>query len=279
MVNKNGLIGPEDYLEECVSCGKTENPDKMDPIPQKRIIERLDTYVGKADYEGAIRHLDYWMQEAVLCNDKRGELLVSNEFMGVYRKVGNKEKAIENATNALYLLPILEIEDTVTAGTTYVNAATVYDAFDEPELAINLFEKAQKIYEEQLFEDDEKLAGLYNNMALAKVAVKRFGEAYEYYQKALSVLEMRDDGQLEQAITYLNMANAVEDEHGLEKGEQKINQYLDLAEKLIEDENVERNGYYAFVCDKCAPTFEYYGYFITAAKLNKVSKQIYDSLQ
>ena len=277
MIHKSGIIGPEDYAEpQCVLCGNTGDRESIKPIPQQRVVEKLDGYTSRNDYEGARKHLDFWMNEAIFGNDQRGELLLSNEYMGLYRKMGNEDKAIEYATNALHLLKILECEDNITAATTYINAATVYDAFDQPETAVGLFEKALPIYEKHLEESDPRFGGLFNNMGLAKAALKRFGEADELYQKALRVMSSAPHGQLEQAITYLNMANAVEDEYGLEVGEQKINSYLDLAEKLLDDESLEHDGYYAFVCEKCAPTFEYYGYFLTAEKLKKESKEIYE---
>ena len=276
MIHKNGIIGPEDYMEpQCVLCGKVGENETIKPIPQQRVVEKLDEYTGKNDYEGALKHLDFWMQEAIFGNDRRGELLLSNEYMGIYRKMGNEVKAIEFATNALHLLKILECEENITAATTYINAATVYAAFNRAESAIGLFEKAQVIYEKNLEKCDPRLGGLYNNMGLAKVALKRYGEADELYQKALKIMEGTEHGQLEQAITYLNMANAVEEEYGIEKGEQKINSYVDKAEELLFDISLVHDGYYAFVCDKCAPTFEYYGYFITAKKLREESMRIY----
>lgn len=277
MAKIDGIIGPEDYQEpQCVLCGKTGEREVLKPIPQQRVIEKLDEYIGKHDYEGAEKHLQYWKDEAIYGRDQRGELLCSNEMMGIYRKTGDKEKAIENAVNAVHLISILELENSITAGTTYVNAATVYDAFGKLELSVSLFEKAQKIYEENLSETDSRLGGLYNNMGLAKEGLGRYGEAFEYYNKALEVMKENNNGKLEMAITYLNMANAVEDEHGLEKGEQKINQYLDLAEDLLFSGEIKNDSYKAFVYEKCAPTFAYYGYFLTAQKLEKKSNELYN---
>ena len=65
-------------------------------------------------------------------------------------------------------------------------------------------------------------------------------------------------------------------EHGLEKGEQKISQYLDTAAALLDDPSLPRDGYYAFVCEKCAPTFDYYGYFLVADDLNERARTIYE---
>ena len=88
-------------------------------------------------------------------------------------------------------------------------------------------------------------------------------------------MEKVPNGVLEQAITCLNRANAIEDEKGLEEGESSINALLDEAEQLLDTPSVPRNGYYAFVCEKCAPTFSYYGYFLTAEDLKRRAEEIY----
>ena len=108
------------------------------------------------------------------------------------------------------------------------------------------------------------------------MALRRFGEACEAFLKALDIMGRVEHGALEQAITYLNLANMVEAEHGLEKGERKIGQYLDRAAALLDGAELPRDGYYAFVCEKCAPTFDYYGYFLVADDLNERARAIYE---
>jgi tetratricopeptide (TPR) repeat protein len=80
------------------------------------------------------------------------------------------------------------------------------------EKSILLFETAKEIYEKSLKPDDERLGGLYNNMALTLVDLKRFSEAKILNEKAIKVMKNKP---LEIAITYLNMANAVEMEQGI----------------------------------------------------------------
>jgi len=152
----------------------------------------------------------------------------------------------------------------------------VYSAFGHYQGSYDLFEQARVNYEKNLCPDDDRLGGLYNNMGLTLVALERFGEAYRCFQKALDVMARQENGALEQAITYLNMASAAEAEHGPEKAEAKIEQYLELAEKLLNTPDIPRNGYYAFVCEKCAPTFDYYGWFACAAELNRKAREIYE---
>ena len=39
---------------------------------------------------------------------------------------------------------------------------------------------------------------------------------------------------------------------------------------------IPRDGYYAFVCEKCAPAFDYYGYFADAEEAAKKAESIYE---
>ena len=271
-------IQKEDYEEPacpfCVDRWKDEPPVK--PVPIRRIIQKLDEHLSYNDYISGERHLLYWLGEATDGNDKRGMLTIYNELMGIYRKTNRKEEALESLSEALKLVENTDLDFTVTAGTTYINAATVYKAFGYPEKSLPLFQKAQKIYESELSGSDSRLAGLYNNMALTLVDLKLYNEAYGYYEKAISVNSQNENGELETAITYLNIANAKELESGLEKAEEEIAQYIEKAYKLLTIESIPKNGYYAFVCEKCAPTFSYYGYFYYENDLKERAKKIYE---
>ena len=169
MTNEHTPLSKEDYEEpNCVLCMDQDAPS---PIPQRRVREKLDEYMSRRDYAGAERHLNYWLAEAQQNRDMRGEFFVRGEMMGHYRKTGNQEQAILHANESLDLIERLGFENTLSAGTAYVNAATVYDAFGMPERSIELFEKAKVIYEGNLPETDGRLGGLYNNMGLAYMGI------------------------------------------------------------------------------------------------------------
>ena len=112
-------------------------------------------------------------------------------------------------------------------------------------------------------------------MALTCVALGRYEEAEELYRKALEQMEKVPGGELEQAITYLNMADAVNAQLGPEEAETLTSEYLDRAQQLLDETTAPRDGYYAFVCEKCAPTFSYYGYFLEAEELTKRAEELY----
>lgn len=274
----NQPLGPEDYAEPaCLLCGEPFGAEPaVRAVPQQRIVEKLDEYMSRRDYAGAERHLLYWMEEAKLGRDLRGQLLLANELIGHYRKVGDREKAMARVDEALGLLRTLDFEGSVSAGTTYVNAATACSAFGDNERALTLFGKAREAYESGAKVRPELLGGLYNNMALACKALGRYEEAFALYDKAMEQMGKLPGGTLEQAITCLNMADAVAAQDGLEAGEARIFGLLDRAWELLRDEAAPRNGYYAFVCEKCAPSFSYYGYFLAAEELRKEAERIYE---
>ena len=168
------------------------------------------------------------------------------------------------------------MEDTVTAGTTWVNAGTVREAFGDPVGGLAFFEMARANYEKNLPADDGRLGGLYNNMALALTVCGRYGEAEDMFRRAIGVMAKQEHGELEQAITWLNMADAAEANLGAEEAELTAEEYLGRAEELLNEPSLPRNGYYAFVCEKCAPVFGHYGWFAAEAELRKRAKEIND---
>ena len=276
-MNDRNTLKPEDYLEpDCPLC---ETPfgaaPEIKPVPQQRIIEKMDEYMSRRDYAGAERHLLYWLEEAKLGNDLRGQLMLRNELIGHYRKTRNKEKAIANGEEALRLLNLLDFDGTISSGTTYTNYATALNAFGENEKSLQLFQKARTVYEAAERTSPELLGGLYNNMALTCAAAGLYPEAYELFEKALEKMSTVPNGVLEQAITYLNIANAEEAEKGMEAAEPRIFELLDKAADLLDTPSVPHDGYYAFVCEKCAPVFAYYGYFMNAEDLKKRAEDIY----
>lgn len=241
-----------------------------------RVLARLDEYLHKNDYAAAERHLLYWLAEAEQCSDAQAFLLTRNELMGLYRKLGKREQALECVSAALDKIEQLGIGHQVGAATTFLNCATVYKAFGMAEQSLPLFERARDIYDKELAEDDARLGGLYNNMALSLVDVGRFDEADELYRKAIDVMRRSEDGAPEIAITYLNMASAAEARYGGVEADEMIEQYLQKARELLETYS-KRDGYYAFVCEKCATVFGYYGHFVYCEELEQRARRIYEN--
>lgn len=269
----NGLR-PEDYLEPtCIFCKPDDSAAK--PIDLRRCLERLDALLGRNDYAAARRHLDYWRAEALAGNDLRGLLSIENERMGLFRKLGDEAAANEAVDAAMALLPRTGLEDTVTAATTYLNAATVYKRFSRAAEALPLYAQAQAIYERELPPEDARRGGLYNNMALALGDLGRYAEARALFERARAIMEQQTDGELELAVTELNLADLAAAERGLLEAEAEIEARLDRAWALLNQPSQPQTGYYAFVCEKCAAVFGYYGRFADEQTLRQRAEAIY----
>ncbi len=245
-------------------------------ISTDRVLSKLDGYFAKNDYLGAEAHLKYWLSEAEACNDSRARLLICNELIGLSRKTSQRDQAFEYGALALDILRELDIESSVGAATTYINIATAYKAFGNADVSLPFFLRALEIYESELDKTDSRLGGLYNNLALSLVDLGQFDEARAYYDKALCVMSQAERGELEQAITQLNIASSYEAEFGLIEGDEHIMKCLDKAQALLDTYSDLKEGYYAFVCEKCASVFGYYGYFMYENLLKERARMIYE---
>lgn len=266
----------EDYTEPRCPFNTDMFKKNIKHIPIGRVIDKLDAYFSKNDYDSALSHLLYWLSEAEAEGDLNGEFTIKNELMGLYRKIGKMDKAIEQTNDVLELLKVMNNENSISAATTYLNAGTAYKAAEEPQKSITFFEKAKAIYEQTLDKSDSRFGGLYNNMALTLTDLGKFEQAFAYYKKAIEIMMPKKNGLLDCAISYLNMANAKETQLGLEAAEQEITELLESAMSALDSTDNDRDGYYAFVCEKCAPTFGYYGYFVYENELRKRATEIYE---
>ena len=231
-----------------------------------RILSKLDYMVETKDFEGAKELLSYWLADAKSQGNLRGELSLYNESMGLYRKLGEKDIAVNCAENALSLVKKLEMEGSITAATTYINSATVYKAFGLAEKGIPF----------RMAEGRASASTMRPGLALLDVG--RYEDALESYRKALETMKKVPNGALESAITYLNKADVYdamrsdeehENDYSPEEWEERIADLVNKAAACFEEESLPRNGYYAFVAEKCIPSFEYYGHFMTGVTLKE----------
>ena len=263
----------EDYEEpECLLNMEPE----VRSIPIGRILEKLDRYLNAKNYDGAERLLENWRKEADAGHNMRGKLAVLNEEIGLFRKTGKKADCLRVIGETLAITEELGLSETVTGATAYVNAATGYKAFNMADRAVPLYEKAREIYGKALDAGDSRIPALYNNMALAHADLGNFREADALYKKALDAAEKNGHMQAECAVTYLNMADLAAMRFGEEEAEASIREYLDRAEALLDSKDIPRDDSYAFICEKCAPVFDYYGYFFTKEKLEERAREIYE---
>ena len=257
---------------ECPACKKMQKA--AGHVPVGRVIEKLDSLLAKNDLSGAERLIEYWTAEAIVLGDKSGELSLTNEMLGLSRRLGNKDKARAAVDRALALIELTGMGKSVSGATILLNAATTEKAFGAPERAVPLYEKTAEIYKaEKLDEKDSKYAALYNNYATTLVDLKRFHEAEALYQRALA-LTREAKNLLDHAVTCVNMAHLYEAWEGIES--ERISECLAHAAHILLEECTDRGSYFVFVAEKCAPAFDYFGHFFVAKTLRDLSREIYE---
>lgn len=271
------MIDKFDYLEPAcpLSGGKDfYYPQKDAPlgrIPVDRVLNKVDSLFDKNDYAGAGKLLVYWKDEALALRDKRGELSIQSELVGYYRKQNDPERGLAAIHRALTLVEELEQGELTSGATVFINCATAYHAFGMAEKALPLYRRAEQIYEKTLTAGDARFGGLYNNMALTLADRGSFQEAENAYRSALAVMAQVSRGEAECAITYINLAYLYQRLGGSEK----IKDCMERAYALLQSQNLPRDGYYAFVLEKCAPAFADFGQPAICEALKKKSEEIY----
>ena len=247
----------------------------MKPIDMDRIKNKLDAHFGRKEFDQAERLINYWLVEAKNGDNKRAELELQNEYMGFCRKQGRRDDAILHAELAAEIVRELKMERTIGGATVYVNVGTVYKAFDNPNAAMSYFTKAKEVYEENLKDDDKLLAGLYNNMGLAAVDMKQYDAAENLYKQAINIMTKNKDGELDEAISRLNYADLLYAKYKTDPSDdylkygKQIEEEVETAWKLFNLDTTMRDDYYRFVCEKSAPSFGFYGYFVYEKELKK----------
>lgn len=206
------------------------------------------------------------------CGDWQTELTILNELSGFYRNQQNKEAGLCASEEGISLIRAHGLSETVTAGTTYLNAATTLKAFGKTAESLPYYEEARRIYERFLMPGDYRFAGLFNNLGLAYTEIGDFSDAEACFMRAVKIMRELPESTLEIGVTYVNLATLY-DKWG--KGEQAVSEWLKQAWSCFEDPGVKRNAYYAFNCRKCAGTFGYYGFFLYEDELSRRAEEIY----
>lgn len=272
------MLDPFDYKEPaCALCGGEAfynyDPNKQQGrIPVDAVICKLDACLAREDYTEGARILRYWVEEAQMLRDRRGELSVQNEILGLSRRVGDKTWGLSAVSRCLQLIAEIGGEGLLSTATILLNAATTSKAFDQPERALPLYDKARAVYEKELEPNDLRFAALYNNLATTLTALARFDEAEENYRAALKVLNRNDNTQPDRAVTLVNLADLYA---AKDAPEQEIESLLQQAFALLNEPNIVPDAEYAFVCRKLSEAYGYYGFFKQARDLKERADAFY----
>ena len=239
-------------------------------VPQ--VIQELDALYEQGRDSQAERFLEAQREKASLAGDWRGELSMLSELMGQYRRSKNEEKGLMAVEDGLRLIREHNMGQTLSGATVMLNAATTMKCFGRAADSIPVFCHVCRVYAQKLDPTDYRFAGLYNNMALSYADVADYAQAEQYFRLALGVIRYCEAPGNDMAVTYCNLAEMYDKQNPEDK---RVGECVEQAWELLNDPKLPRDGYHAFTISKCAPSFDYLGYFLYAKELKERAAKIY----
>lgn len=269
----------KDYIESrcCFDAAAYKKAPDAAPTAEKlnvpEIIRGLDALYEQGRENSAQDYLEGWLRLSREKGDWRCELSMLSELLGQYRRSGDRDKGLECVRQALELVEKHSMSDTLSGATVQLNAATTLKCFGRAEEALALFRRVSRVYSDKLDPLDYRFAGLYNNMALALTDKGEYKSAEQYFLRAMAVMEHCPGGENELAVSCCNLAEL----YGRQDMEDvRIGQRLEMAWDYLNSDGLKKDGYHAFTISKCAPCFDYFGYFLYAGELRERAKRIYE---
>lgn len=241
-------------------------------------------------------------------------LVQGNEQIGYYRSISNYEEALKISKEMLELVKELGLQESEAHGTTLLNAATAYRAAGMCEKAIAMYRAAEQIFK-NLGIQDERLAGLYNNISMAFQQKEDYGMAESCLLQALAIVRNFPDHKVEEATTYANLASVCYEKEefaqGIEYVQRAIERFEECEEKdahycgalaLLAQGHYEqgelekaisaytealreilahfgKNESYAMTCENCAIVLSKAGFTKEAEYLKKEAKETYENIR
>jgi len=267
-----------DYTESrcCFDASLYTGKPDTGPCPKSMdvpgFIKELDALYSSGREAQAGQALDSAAEKARSMGDWRSELAVLSELCGHCRRSGEEKKALDAIDRLMELIREHRMGSTVSAATVLLNAATTLKCFGRAADSIPIFRHVSRVYSDNLDPSDYRFAGLFNNMALSCADVGDFSQAEELFKAAMKIIARCNEPQNELAVSLCNLAELYCKQN---PEDERINECMERAWEYLNDPALPRDGYHAFTVSKCAPSFDYFGFFLYAAELKERAAKIY----
>ena len=231
-------------------------------------INELDSFYMKNDMQGAgeclVRHLGIAQRQ----NNRGAEMCVLSEMTGYYRQTGDSDRGLGAVNALLAIIDIVKGLPDKDTGTYLLNCATTLCSFNLYDKAYDLFISAEGLLLNSGC-DSALLAGFYNNFALCLKSRSLYDRAGECYEKAL---DLSHGSSLEEAMANIALAHFLYERDSLDE---RVCPLIERAIDLLKTPQAEKESKYAYTLTKCAPSFEFFGYFLDAKHFTKRAEEIY----
>lgn len=195
------------------------------------IQKQLDQYYSQNQLDEAYQFLLEQTQNAMSDEDDLLVLMLLSELIGYYRVTAQFEQGNMIGQQALKILQLRGLEETIHGATTYINIATLYRVQGKYQEALSLYKRTEKIYKELLNEYDERYCAFYNNLSLLYQEMGDYQNALQYEHKALHIISQLDNCEIEEAITYTNLSQMYFSLNKVEQGQDYLLKGIELFKK------------------------------------------------
>lgn len=202
------------------------------------VMTKLDALLHESRLEEADVFLADAIAQAEDCGEVDAQKMLLNEQIGFFRDCGRFPEALTAAAKARALFESRGETDTISYATTLLNCANAYRAAGEYQQAADAFETVRTLYTALLPPDDDRIAGLWNNLSLLHQELGEWDDACRCLEQALEIAERIGD-ETKIAISDTNLAVSL-----LQSGE------TDRALSLLQQAN-------AILCGKSPSDFHY----------------------
>lgn len=170
-----------------------------------KVLEDLDSLFGQGRIDEVEGFLEQSLQTAKTEGDDQAEVMILNELVGFLRDRSKYEKSLAYGADAVAKLQRMGMADSIGYATTLLNVATACRAAGHLEASKKYFEAILPIYERHLPPEDYLIAGYYNNLSLLYQEMDAHGQACECLEKALAIIEKKENAENEIATTHANL--------------------------------------------------------------------------
>ncbi len=172
----------------------------------EHFFQGLDAVFASGGTDDIEAYLNKSLSAADTEGDQHAAVAILNEIAGFYRNISRYAEAITAVERAVLLMQQLGYENTISYGTTLLNAATAYRASGDSVKALEFFLVALTAFGKELPEHDYRFAGLFNNISAVYKDMGKAEDALDALHRAEAVMEKNPGMKSDMATVQTNLA-------------------------------------------------------------------------
>lgn len=172
----------------------------------EQVLKQLDELFAQHKVDQVEAFLLRRIDEASAEKDTSSLITLLNEIIGHYRETGEFDKSVSACRELLVLIEEAGLKGSTAYATSLLNVANACRAAGLLRESMIYYQEVKGIYAQKLDTSDFRYASLYNNMSLLFQEMGDYESACDCLERALSIVSLYSEAQIETAVTYTNLA-------------------------------------------------------------------------